>query len=151
MPKKYKAFRQGVYKPINHRKYTGHSSPVYRSSWELKFFQWCDRTPSVLAWSSENVVIPYKDPVQRKIRRYFVDNHVVIKEGNSICKYLVEIKPKVQTIPPKESKRKKPSTILYEKATWINNQAKWAAAREWCEKHDHKFLLLTEEELFHDD
>lgn len=150
MPKIRKHFRQGVFNPINRKKYIGRQCPVYRSSWELKFFQWCDSTPTVLEWSSENVVIPYVDPVTRKVRRYFVDNHVVIQEGKDIVKYLVEIKPKKQTVAPVPSKRKKQSTIIYEKATWLNNQAKWKAAREWCDNHDFKFLLITEEELFTD-
>ena len=86
-------YKQGVYKPVNRAKYIGIRSPEYRSSWELKFFQWCDKNPNVLEWGSESVVVPYKSPVDGKHHRYFVDNVVAIREGNEINRYLVEIKP----------------------------------------------------------
>ena len=140
-------FKQGIYKPVN-TKYKGKSYPVYRSSWELKFFRWCDRNDNVLKWSSESTVVPYISPVDGKIHRYFVDGNVIIKEGDIIKSYLVEIKPHSQTKPPKESKRKKKTTILYEKITYAVNQAKWDAAKQYAAKKNMEFLILTERELF---
>ena len=70
-------FKQGVYKPVNN-KYTGKSYPKYRSSWELKFFRWCDLNQNVVSWNSENVIIPYRIG-NGKPRRYIVDNTVVTK------------------------------------------------------------------------
>ena len=147
--KRRRGFRQGTYHPKNRDKYTCLKDPVYRSSWELKFFQWCDNNENVLEWASESVIIPYVSPFDQRIHRYFVDNTVVLREGDNTVKYLIEIKPKRQTRPPITKKtNKKQSTILYEKATYVINQVKWAAAKQWCEKHGHKFLLLTEDELF---
>jgi hypothetical protein len=140
-------FKQGVYKPVHRDKYIGKSCPVYRSSWELKFFQWCDRNTNVLEWSSENVIVPYKSPVDGKYHRYFVDNAIAIKEGNIIKRYLVEIKPFKQTQPPKPSNRKKKSTILYENVTYAVNQAKWEAARKYAQRRNMDFIILTENEL----
>ena len=136
---KYSTYKQGVYKPVNREKYKSLRLPVYRSSWELKFFRWCDRNVSVLEWTSESVIVPYISPLDNRVHRYFVDGHIVLREGDKIAKYLVEIKPYKQTIPPVESKRKKKSTLLYEKITYAVNQAKWAAAAEFGKKRNIDF------------
>ena len=148
MKKKYKQYRQGLYTPRNKEKYIGRGTPRYLSSWELKFFRWCDNNPNVVEWSSESVVIPYISPVDKRPHRYMVDNVVKIREGTKITKYLIEIKPKKQTIKPKQHGNKKPSTILYENATYMVNIAKWKAAKQWCEKRGYKFQILTEDHLF---
>ena len=140
-------YKQGVYKPVNRDKYKSLRLPVYRSSWELKFFQWCDRNKDVLEWSSESVIVPYVSPVDNKVHRYFVDGHIVLQENNTTSKYLVEIKPYKQTVPPVESNRKKKTTLLYEKITYAVNQAKWDAARKFAKKRDVNFIILTENEL----
>lgn len=148
MPFKRKNYKQGEYKPKHPNKYVGQHPIVYRSGWELKFFRWCDLNENVLEWTSETVVVPYINPVTGKGSRYFVDNSVAIREGNSVVKYLIEIKPKKQTQPPKYSKRKKKTTLIYESNMYAQNLAKWEAAEKWCKKKGYKFLILTEEELF---
>jgi len=140
-------YKQGIYKPVDKNKYIGIKLPKYRSSWELKFFQWCDRNINVLEWSSESVVVPYISPVDGRPHRYFVDNAIAIKEDDIIKRYLVEIKPYKQTIPPKESKRKKKSTLLYEHMTYSVNQCKWKAARKYAKSKNMEFIILTENEL----
>ena len=77
------------------------------------------------------------------MHRYFVDNTVHIREGDKIVKYLIEIKPHKQTKPPTKHGNKKQQTVLYENATWSVNQAKWAAAVEWCKKNNYKFQIVT--------
>jgi len=131
---KYTAFKQGIYKPVNRHKYKSLRLPEYRSSWELKFFKWCDSNTNVLEWNSESVIVPYISPVDGKIHRYFIDGYMTLKENNITKNYLIEIKPYKQTIPPVESNRKKKSTILYEKITYAVNQAKWSAARQFAKK-----------------
>ena len=55
---------QGKYTPSFPRKYKGDpSNVIYRSSWEYKFRKWCDVTPSVQEWGSEEIIIPYISPV----------------------------------------------------------------------------------------
>ena len=57
MRKSYRQpFKKGIYKPVHRNKYAGIHLPEYRSSWELKFFQWCDKNTNVLEWTSESVV-----------------------------------------------------------------------------------------------
>ena len=146
--RKRKGYKQGIYYPRDEKKYVGTQPIIYRSGWELKFFRWCDVNENVLEWTSESIVIPYVSPLDGRPHRYYVDNSVVIKEDNKIQKYLVEIKPKKQTIPPVFSKRKKRSTVLYESQMYVKNQAKWKAAKQWCRKKNYKFLIITEEELF---
>jgi len=143
-----KAYKQGIYSPINREKYIGKGNPRYLSSWELRFFRWCDVNEKVIQWGSENVIIPYISPVDGKVHRYFVDNFVKIQEGLKVKKYLIEIKPSKQTKPPTAHGNKKKSTVIYENATWAVNQAKWEAAKYWCDRNNMTFQILTEEHLF---
>lgn len=145
--KKYTKFRQGLYKPVNANKYSGSKYPRYLSSWELKFFKWCDVNPHVVKWSSESVCLPYISPVDGRMHRYFVDNTVHIQEGDKIVKYLIEIKPHKQTRPPTTHGNKKQSTVLYENATWSVNQAKWNAAKQWADKNGYVFQIVTEKDF----
>jgi hypothetical protein len=140
-------FKQGIYTPKNKQKFIGKMA-IYRSSFELQFMRWADNNPNVLEWGSENIIVPYKSPVDNKIHRYYVDNFLALKEGDKIKKYLVEIKPSSQTLPPKHSNRKKKQTILYENMQYAINQAKWEAARNFAIKKDCEFIILTEKELF---
>jgi hypothetical protein len=146
--KKDKRFRQGIFKPIHREKFIGSSDPVYRSSYELKFFRWADNNTNILAWGSENIIIPYMSPLDGKIHRYFVDNFVIFRDnkGNK-QKFLIEIKPSKQVAKPLHTKGKHRRTIIHEQRTWVTNQAKWKAAEEWSKKKGYKFLILTEKEL----
>jgi hypothetical protein len=146
--KKDKRYRQGIFKPTNQSKFIGNSNPIYRSGWELKFFRWADLNERILAWGSENIIIPYTSPIDNRVHRYFVDNFIVFldKSGNK-KKFLIEIKPSKQVARPVESKRKKKTTIIYEQKTWVVNQAKWEAANRWAIKKGYEFIILTEKEL----
>ena len=138
----------GKFQPKNPRKYKGDPRLViYRSLWELKFMKWCDDHDHVLEWGSEEIVVPYRSPLDGRIHRYFVDFYIKIRnKNNTIKKYLIEVKPKKQTLEPKKPKRKTPR-YLSEVSTYVVNQAKWEAAREWCADRRLEFLILTEEHL----
>ena len=84
---RYSPYKQGVYNPVNRPKYIGVHTPVYRSSWELKFFQWCDKNINVLEWGSESTIVPYVSPLDNRVHRYYVDGAVALKEGNEIVRY----------------------------------------------------------------
>lgn len=137
-------YKQGYYKPIHPEKYIG-DPPIYRSSLERKFMKFCDTNPKVIKWGSENYILPYKHP-DGKVHRYFVDNFVLIKEGDKLTKYLIEIKPSRQTKPP-TTKYKKKQHMIYEQIQYAVNQAKWEACKKFCDKKGYKFLILTEKEL----
>lgn len=148
MRRKIMRYLQGKYKVRNVEKYMGDpSNVIYRSSWELKFLNWCDNNPSVVSFSSEEIVIPYKSPVDGKYHRYFVDFMIKIRTKDDITKtYLVEIKPKKQTMPP-EQKQRITKQYITEVVTWGINQAKWKAASEYCLDRGWEFKILSEKDL----
>ena len=142
-----KKYKQGIFIPLNKQKYKGTVPIKYRSSLELKVFRWIDHNKNIYSWGSESVIVPYISPIDNRVHRYFVDLNVTLINNNTYEKYLIEIKPHSQTLAPSFSKRKKESTMLYESATYSINQAKWAAANEWCKKNNYKFLIFTEKHI----
>ena len=136
------------YKPIHPKKYQGNPNNIIcRSSWERKFCQWCDRKENVISWASEEISIPYVSPKDNRIHRYYPDFLIKVKEyNNRIQTYVVEVKPKKQTLPPKPRKRVTKSYI-YECTTYAVNQAKWKAASEFCKDNRINFKIVTEDEL----
>lgn len=124
------------------------SNIVYRSGWEKRVMDWADTNPNVVRWSSEEIVIPYRSPVDNRYHRYFVDFYVeAVGRDGGVRKMLLEVKPKAQTQEPKEQKRKSKRYIT-EVVTYGINQAKWKAAEEFCKDKGWEFLLITEEQLF---
>tara|TARA_R100000231_G_scaffold106612_1_gene78938 strand:- start:2886 stop:3320 length:435 start_codon:yes stop_codon:yes gene_type:complete len=139
---------KGKFRPKNHKKYKGDFREViYRSSWELKFMQYCDTNKSIVKWSSEEIVIPYRSPVDNRIHRYFPDFYVKYKDvrGNFQEK-VIEIKPAKQVKEPKMQKRRTKKYVS-EVFTYATNQAKWQAAEDFCKDRKWKFQILTEKEL----
>lgn len=141
-------YYQGKYTPKKPEKYMGDPTDIiYRSSWELKFMNWCDNTSSVIKWSSETTVVPYICPTDNRMHRYFVDFKIQVKDKDGNIKtYLVEIKPEVQTRPPATPKRKT-KRYLTEVMTWGKNEAKWKYARDYCKDRGLEFVILTEKHL----
>jgi hypothetical protein len=139
---------KGKYQPKNTKKYVGNpSNIIYRSLWERKFMIYCDTNENILEWGSEELVIPYRSPVDGKIHRYFPDFYIKVKEPDgNIKKYLIEIKPHKQTIPPKKPQRQTKGYI-YEAYEYAKNQSKWEAAKEYCKDRQWEFKVLTENEL----
>lgn len=119
----------------------------YKSALELKSFKYCDANPHVKHWSVEPFNIKYIKPTDGKQHRYFIDLFIEFSSGD---KFLVEIKSKGETLPPKKpSKNTAKAVMNYQKAiqTYAVNQAKWAAAIEFAEVNKMRFIILTEEHL----
>lgn len=136
-------FYRGKYKVKHPSKYEGDfNNVVYRSLWERQTFKWCDNNRDIIGWNSEQVVIPYRCKTDNKIHRYFVDLFVRTKDSV----YIIEIKPKKQTQPPKQPSRKT-KRYLTEVMTYIKNESKWEAAKAFAYKHDMKFEIWTETTL----
>ena len=140
---------KGKYQPSFPKKYKGDpTNIVYRSLWERTFMKYCDTNENILEWFSEEIAVPYRSPIDNKIHRYFPDFYIKVKESNgSIKKYIIEIKPKKQTLEPIPQKRKTKGYI-YEVYEYAKNQAKWKAAEEWCADRGYEFKVLTEDNLF---
>jgi len=139
---------KGKYQPSYPKKYKGdHTNIVYRSLWERKFMVYCDKNENILEWGSEEIVVPYRSPVDNRYHRYFPDFYIKYKDNNGkIKKSIIEIKPYKQCIEPKVQKRKTKGYI-YEVVEYAKNQAKWSAAKEWCLDRGYEFKVLTENEL----
>lgn len=142
-----KQLYQGKFKPRNPAKYKGDiSNIIYRSSYELKFMNWCDLNDSVQEWGSEEIVIPYRSPLDNRYHRYFVDFYVKVVNNNGAEMYLVEVKPHRFTQEPKIPKRRT-KRFIQEVKQWGVNLAKWEAAEEFCKDRKWKFKIITEKEL----
>ena len=138
----------GRYKPTNIKKYKGdHLNIIYRSLWERKFMVYCDLNENILEWGSEELVIPYKSPLDNKWHRYFPDFFIKYRDSKgNIKRSIIEIKPKRFCEAPKvQSRRTK--KYLYEVTEYAKNQAKWEAAKEFCEDRRYEFKVLTEDDL----
>ena len=123
-----KGFLQGIFIPKNKDKFIivknkqNGGKIKYRSSWELKFLQWCDNNPNIKKVISEGIKIPYY--YKNKLRNYYPDFVILYKDK----KLLIEIKPK--------------NMIMNEQ-----NQAKFNAAKKFAKEKNLDFLILTENEL----
>jgi hypothetical protein len=140
MPK----FAQGKYTLKNPEKYIGGKSPTYRSSWEFAFMRFCDTNEHVSNWASEAIRIPYRNPLSGKYTIYVPDFFVVYVDRNSKQHVeLIEVKPSNQAVKEKVGKSK------VNQAHWIVNQAKWQAARAYCQQKGMLFRIVSEGDIFH--
>jgi len=109
----------------------------------MKYF---DDHPNVIFWASEEVFVPYFNPVDQKMHRYFPDFIVKMqRKDNTVMTYMIEVKPFSQTQQPE--RKRKTKKFIQESVTYVINQSKWKAADEFCQEHGWKFQILTEKEL----
>ena len=97
----------GRFIPKNPKKYNGdYNNIIYRSSWEARVMKYLDENPNVIWWSSEELIIPYKNPVDQKIHRYFPDFVVKTKKKDGkVMTYVLEVKPEKQTKKPTQKRK----------------------------------------------
>lgn len=139
----------GLYKPVNPKKYRGNPTRIiYRSMWEKKFMIFCDHTSSIVEWGSEEIIIPYRSPIDGRVHRYYPDFYIkILTKSGKYEKYIIEVKPKRQTQKPNEKPKRKTAAWKREVLTYIKNRAKWDAAEDFCEDRQMKFKILTEDHL----
>ena len=142
-------YKQGLFKPVNPKKYIGDpTNIVYRSGWEKRVMDWLDTNTNVVRWGSEEIVIPYVSPIDNKRHRYFPDFYVeAVGRDGETRKMILEVKPKAQTQEPKKPQRTTKRYIT-EVMTYGVNQAKWASAEAYCRNKGWEFKVITETELF---
>ena len=142
---------KGRFIPKHPEKYSGDPTRiVYRSLWERRVMNSFDQNPSVIGWSSEEVAVPYKSPVDERWHRYFPDFMVRTRDRDGkLQTRMIEVKPHSQTIqpPPHSSGQKLTRKYLNEVVQYTINSSKWAAAREYCADRGWQFVVLTEKEL----
>jgi len=135
---------RGKFTPKHPEKYVGDvKNIVYRSLWERNTFRWIDTQSSIAHWNSEELVIPYVCETDKKVHRYFMDLWFQTQEGKN---YIIEIKPKGQTKPPKTPQRKT-RRYVKESLTYVKNQSKWKAASEFALDRGWTFEVWTEDTL----
>jgi hypothetical protein len=136
-------YSQGIFTPKNPEKYAGRGSIRYRSSWELKFMNFLDENPSIKNWASESISIPYKNPIANKTKSYVPDFFIVYEDVNKkLHAEIVEIKPHKETsfeAAGKSTRNQVQAAI---------NQAKWTAAKQFCDRQGMQFRIITEHDMF---
>lgn len=140
----------GKFTPRNPKKYLGDpSNIIYRSLWERKLMVMLDEKDNVVVWGSEEIIVPYRSPLDNKIHRYFPDMIAKFRypDGSTIVN-LIEVKPYAQTLEPIRPKEKTSKRYIREVSTYLVNKAKWEAATAYCGDKGWKFAILTEKQLF---
>ena len=159
-------FHQGYYVPQLHPEKCLSKTNIYRSSWELAFYDWCDRNADVVRWASEPISVEYKNPlscmkycetykldwrnpIYWKTAKYNIDVWIELREKNgNVRKIFIEIKPYEQSVPPKQpgpnAKLKEHKAFNRLALQYIQNQQKWIAAKKFCEARGAEFMVLTE-------
>jgi hypothetical protein len=136
-------FSKGAYKIRNPEKYISAKQPIYRSGWEEVFMRFCDNNPSIQEWASEPLRIPYRDPLTGKQTVYVPDFLIKYVDRNQRTHVeIIEIKPAKQQILEKVGKNP------YDQAQYVKNQAKWAAANEFCKNRGMRFRVINESDIF---
>lgn len=137
-------FARGKFTPKNPQKYVGIKMPTYRSSWEWAFMNFCDSNSNIQRWASEAVKIPYRNPLTGRQTIYVPDFYIqyVDKKGK-LFNEIIEIKPSNQQLLEKVGRNSARASAF------VVNQAKWAAANNWCKKSGLTFRILNETDIFH--
>ena len=145
---------KGKFRPKNPNKYKGNpTNIIYRSLLERRFMVYLDNTPSVLKWSSEEIVIPYVSPLDNRVHRYFPDFYMKYKTKDAmIVADLIEIKPSRHCKPPDPKRKLTPKgrtskRYLKEVNTYIINEAKWKQAVKFCEERNWGWRIITEKDI----
>ena len=136
-------FAQGKFEAKNPGKYVGRRTPTYRSSWEFAFMKFCDENPSIQAWASEAVKIPFRNPLTGKMTIYVPDFFIQYKtkKGKNMVE-LIEVKPDNQVTMESAGKSK------HNQLAVALNMAKWEAARAYCKSKGLSFRVVTEKDMF---
>tara|TARA_R110002126_G_scaffold250944_2_gene393771 strand:- start:338 stop:781 length:444 start_codon:yes stop_codon:yes gene_type:complete len=135
------------YKPEFVSKYVGNADNIVcRSNWERKFCKYLDQNENIIRWCSEELKIPYLSTIDKQLHQYYPDFLFEAVKDGIIETYVVEIKPKKQTVKPTPKKNKR--AHLNECITYETNTCKWKAAEIYCKERGWVFKILTEDNLF---
>jgi hypothetical protein len=137
-------FAQGKYTLKNPEKYIGGRTPTYRSSWEFAFCRMCDTNENITKWASESIKIPYRHPFTGKYTIYVPDFFIVY--GDRTGKQHVEL---IEVKPANHTFKEQLGRSQANKAHYVVNQAKWAAARQYCKQKGMYFRVVNESDIFH--
>jgi hypothetical protein len=154
------AWKTGFYTIQNPSKYFGEKKELkYKSGLEERVFYYCDNNLNVIKWGYEVIKIEYLKPIFENWQLHHVEKHnyipdlyLEIKENSgNIVKYLVEIKSKSDTIPPKQPSRMTQKALLqyqFKAQTYACNSNKWKSAEKWCKNNGIVWKLLTDDKIW---
>lgn len=120
---------------------------MYRSTWELQYMAWLDRSADIVWWSSEETIVAYRSPFDGAPHRYFPDFTFAVRAPDGSERVsMVEVKPYAQTVPPAPPRpgRKPSRRMVMEAVRWGINKAKWDAAEAFCASRGWEFRKATE-------
>ncbi len=110
--------------------------------------EYCDLTENISQWQSEEFFIPYKNPLDKKVHRYFPDFFIKYQDANGKKRSVViEVKPKKQCKAPPKNPKRRTKAWAHDVQTWVINQAKWKAAEQYCADRKYEFKIMTEDDL----
>lgn len=141
---------KGKFSPKSPQKYEGDVTQIfYRSRIELRYMQYLDQHPDIVAWASEELAIPYIKPTTMRTHKYWPDL-IIRKRGpdGKMRTIMIELKHSSDLKEPvlKEGQRRT-RRFLNEVVEYQVNRAKWAAAEAYCLDRGWQFMVLTEKEL----
>lgn len=146
-------FKQGYFNVSESLKYVSKHEPcIYRSSYEYKFMQWCERSVVVRTWDSESISVKYTCPLTGKQRNYWLDFTLTTHKDE---KWLIEVKPHKEVNDVKRFSRRMSNAssdaerkrLCQAHKTAAMNWSKWNAAKEYCNRHGFRFVIVTEKFL----
>ena len=102
-----------IYKPKNIEKYVGdHTKIKCRSLWERNVCKFCDENSNIIKWSFEELPVPYMNPLDQKIHNYYPDFLIKFNVNGTTKSWMLEVKPKKQTILKENASKKEKKCIL---------------------------------------
>jgi hypothetical protein len=124
--KKKKRRKKSRYKKIDFFSQKNNKTFKSRSGWEFYYFQYLETNNEVVSYEYESIKIPYLSNKKTGKCRNYIPDLIVTYIDNS--KSIIEIKPKRFLEKPQIKKK-------------IN------AGKEFAEKNNYKFLIITEDNL----
>ena len=86
---------------------------------------YCDRNEDIIYWASEELGIPYVNPIDRKRHTYYPDFIIKTSKGK---RYMIEINH--HTNKKTKVRSKKSKGFMRESLEYIKNVSKWQ--KSWC-------------------
>lgn len=138
---------QGYFHPHNLSKYVGNANNIiFRSHWEFKFLEFCDKNDNIIKYSSEAVKVPYINPFDHKVHQYYIDIFIEMRcSDGKTAKWLLEIKPDKYTKmpnPPKKRTKKSLQAYEYHRRMTLINIEKFKSAKYWAEQMGARFGII---------
>jgi hypothetical protein len=136
-PESYTASNRGRTKQIEY------DGIKFQGKWELEFYMYCKTNNIQIERPTEWFEYNWNGT-----RKYFPDFYIKVKNNlGKMKKYIIEIKPKKQTIKPTNTPKKRTKTWINEVLTYEKNLSKWKSAEEFCRDNLMEFKIITEDDL----